>query len=170
MKKLGIVFIGIVLILIIVTAFTLVSPILVIAEDAEEDASIDMAAYLSITGVEWVYPGSSTNAEGQTLHNVHIDNPQDPYGAARDIMTYSSHRTPHLIVSVNNDAAAAIFGNSIVDDIRANDAYNGYDGNDNVPGTMDRGDAVGTAMSNNGANILQIPLQFLMGNIKLHIV
>jgi hypothetical protein len=69
---------------------------------------------------------------------------------------------------VNNDAAAAIFGGSIVDDIRANDAYNGY-GASNVPGTMDRGDAVGTAMANNGMNIFEIPLQLLLGNIQIHI-
>lgn len=170
MKKLGIAFIAIVLIIVVFCASTIVSPILRIAEDAEEDASIDMAASLSVTGVEWVYPGSSVNAAGQTLHNVHMDSPQDPYGAARDIITHTYHYTPHLIVGVNNDAAAAIFGSTIVDDIRANDAYNGYPGNDNVQGTMDRGDAVGTAMSNNGMNIFQIPIQLLMGNISLHFV
>ena len=85
-------------------------------------------------------------------------------------MQYSYNITPHVIVSINNAAAEAIFGTSIVDDIRANDAYNGYAGNDNVQGTMDRGDAVGTAMSKNGMNVLQIPIQILMGNIKFHFV
>ena len=85
-------------------------------------------------------------------------------------MTYSYGVTPHIIVSVNNDAAAAIFGNSIIDDIRVNDAYNGYAGNEHVSGTMDRGDAVGTAMAQNGMNIFEIPLQFLMGNISIHFV
>ena len=125
-----------------------------------------MAAKFSIIGYDWVYPGSSVNAQGQTLHNVHIDNPKDPYGAARDIMTYSYNYTPHIIASVNNDAAEAIFGTTIVDDIRANDAYNGYAGNENVPGTMDRGDAVDTAMSKNGMNVFQVPIQILMGNIR----
>ena len=69
-------------------------------------------------------------------------------------------------MSVNNDAAEAIFGGSIVDDIRANDAYNGYAGSENVQGTMSRGDAVGTAMANDGMNVFQIPIQLLMGNIK----
>ncbi len=170
MKKLGIVFLAIVLIIGAFVASTLASPILVIAEDAEEDASIDMAAALSITGVEWVYPGSSVNSQGQTLHNVHIDHPQDPYGAAKEIIEHTYHFSPHLIVSVNNDAAAAIFGSTIVDDIRANDAYNGYPGNENVQGTMDRGDAVGTAMANNGMNVFAIPIQFLLGNISLHFV
>ncbi|WP_296879460.1 hypothetical protein [uncultured Methanobrevibacter sp.] len=166
MKKLFIILAVLALIIVGILATTLVSPILVIAEDSGEDASIDMAAKFTLTGYEWVYPGSSVNAAGQTLHNVHIDNPQDPYGAARDIITYSYNYTPHIIVSVNNDAAEAIFGSTIVDDIRANDAYNGYPGNENVQGTMDRGDAVDTAMSHNGMNIFQVPIQFLMGNIR----
>lgn len=170
MKKLTIVLLAIVILIVAFLASTIVSPVLIIAEDTEEDASIDMAASFSLGGFEWVYPGSSTNAEGQTLHNVHLDHPEDPYGAARDIMTHSYHVTPHLILGVNNAAAGAIFGSSIVDDIRANDGYFGYEGNDNVAGSMSRGDAMETAMTNNGMNILQVPIQFLMGNISIHIV
>ena len=166
MKKRYIIIIAIIAIIAILFVAVLSNPILIVAEDSEEDASIDMAATLSLGGVEWIYPGSSFSPSGGTLHNVHIDNPSDPYGAARDIMTYSYHITPHIIVSVNNDAAAAIFGETIVDDIRANDAYNGYAGNENVPGTMDRGDAVGTAMNQNGMNIFEVPIQVLMGNIR----
>ena len=84
-------------------------------------------------------------------------------------MEYSYGVSPHIFFSINNDAAEAIFGSSIVDDIRANDAYNGYAGNDNVAGTMSRGDAVGTAMANDGMNFLQIPIQLLMGNISIHL-
>ena len=166
MKKIGIIFIAIVAIIVIFLISTIASPMLIVAEDSTEDASIDMAATLSITGIDWIYPGSSVNAEGQTLHNVHIDNPQDPYGAARDIMTYSYHFTPHVIISVNNDAAEAIFGATIVDDIRANDGYFGYAGNDNVQGSMSRGDAMDTAMAQNGMNVIQVPIQILMGNIQ----
>ena len=129
MNKLHAILLAIVAIVVIFLIATIVSPILIVAEDSTEDASIDMAAKFSIGGFEWVYPGSSMNAEGQTLHNVHINHPEDPYGAARDIITYSYGYTPHLIVSVNNDAAQAIFGSSIVDDIRANDGYYGYTGN-----------------------------------------
>lgn len=154
------------LLVFVLLSTTIVSPILIVAEDSTEDASIDMAAKFSLLGYEWVYPGSSVNAQGQTLHNVHIDNPQDPYGAARDIMTYSYNYTPHIIASVNNDAAEAIFGSSIVDDIRANDGYFGYPGNGDVQGSMSRGDAMDTAMSSNGMNILEVPIQILMGNIR----
>lgn len=170
MRKIGIILLAIIIIIVGFLASTIVSPVLIIAEDSGEDASIDMAAKFSITGFEWVYPGNSYNANGETLHNVHLINPNDPYGEARDIITYTYHYTPHLIVGVNNDAAEAIFGNDVVDVIRANDAYNGYKGNQNVPGTMSRGDAVDTAMNKNGMNVFQIPIQALMGNIQFHFV
>ena len=168
MNKLHIILLALVAIIVIFLASTLVSPILIVCEDTGEDASIDMAATFSLGGLEWVYPGSSFNAEGQTLHNVHINDPDNPYGAAREIMEYTYHFTPFLVVSINNDAAEAIFGGSIVDDIRANDAYNGYAGNDKVPGTMSRGDAIDIAMAQDGINILQIPVQILLGNISFH--
>lgn len=168
MSKLKIVLLAIVLIAVVLLVSTIFSPVLIVAEDSGEDASIDMAATFSLGGLEWIYPGSSFNAEGQTLHNVHINDPDNPYGAAREIMEYTYHFTPFLVVSINNEAAEAIFGGSIVDDIRANDAYNGYAGNDKVPGTMSRGDAIDTAMAQDGMNILQIPLQILLGNISFH--
>ncbi len=170
MKKIHLVLLAVVAIIVIFLAATIVSPIVIVAEDAAEDASIDMAAKFSLSGFDWIYPGSSINSEGQTLHNVHINHPEDPYGAARDIITYSYHYTPHIIVSVNNDAAEAIFGTSIVDDIRANDGYYGYAGNDKVSGSMSRGDAMNTAMTNNGMNIFEIPLQILLGNVRFILV
>lgn len=167
MKKVLIVIVAIFVLLLL---STLVSPVLIIAEDAEEGTpGIDMAATIGLGGFNWIYPGSSYNSNGETLHNIHFIDPQNPYGAAREIMEYTYHVSPHIILSVNNDAAEAIFGSSIVDDIRANDAYNGYAGSANVPGTMSRGDAVGTAMANDGMNVLEIPLQLLLGNIKIHI-
>ena len=166
MNKIHLILISIVAIIVIFLASTLASPILVVAEDATEDASIDMAAKFSLSGYDWVYPGSSINAEGQTLHNVHMNHPEDPYGAARDIITYSYGVTPHVIISVNNDAAEAIFGGNIVDDIRANDGYYGYAGNDKVSGSMSRGDAMNAAMMQNGMNIFEVPVQILLGNIR----
>ncbi|WP_298502476.1 hypothetical protein [uncultured Methanobrevibacter sp.] len=172
MKKLTAVLIVIVLIIVAALASTAVSPVLIIAEDAEEGTpGVDMAASFSMLGgFEWVYPGSSYNANGETLHNIHMIDPDNPYGAAKDIMEYTYHYSPHVIIGVNNDAAEAIFGSDIIDNTRANDAYNGYAGSGNVQGTMSRGDALGTAMSNANINILQIPIQTLMGNIQFHFV
>lgn len=170
MEKIHIILIAAVAMIFIFLIATINSPVLVVAEDAEEDASIDMAAEFSIKGFNWVYPGSSYNSYGQTLHNVHMNNPDDPYGAAKEIMEYSYNESPFLVISVNNFAAESIFGGSIVKDIRANDAYNGYAGNDNVPGTMSRGDAMSVAMLKNGINVPMIPIQIILGNIKFILV
>ena len=160
----------IILIIVALLVASIVSPVMIVAEDTTEDSSIDMAASFSLLGFKWIYPGSSINAEGQTLHNVHMNHPEDPYGAARDIMTYSYGVTPHLIFSVNNEAAQAIFGINIVDNIRANDGYFGYAGNGNVAGSMSRGDAMENAMLTGGVNVFEIPLQLILGNIRLIIV
>ncbi len=82
MNKIHLILIAIVAVIVVFLASTLVSPVLIVCEDTGEDASIDMAATFSLAGFEWIYPGNSVNAEGQTLHNVHINDPDDPYGAA----------------------------------------------------------------------------------------
>lgn len=171
--KTGKTILGIIAIIIIACfLFTLVSPILIVAEDTSEGTpGVDMAAKFSILGgFDWVYPGSSVNANGETLHNIHMISPENPYGAAKEIMEYSYQFSPHLIVSVNPEAAEAIFGAGLIDNIRSNDAYNGYAGSENVAGTMSRGDAVSTAMMSGTFNPLEIPLHILMGNISFHIV
>ncbi|MBE6497146.1 MAG: hypothetical protein E7Z81_02515 [Methanobrevibacter sp.] len=168
MSKVKVILAIIVVILIALLLFTITSPILIIAEDTTEGSpGIDMAAkFTALGGFDWIYPGSSVNANGQTLHNVHQDSPDDPYGAARDIMEYSYQFSPHLIISVNPEAAEGIFGAGLIDNIRANDAYNGYSGSENVQGTMSRGDAVDTAMNSGTFNPIAIPTNILMGNIK----
>ena len=104
MKKIIIVAIALIFLAIILSLIS--SPILIIAEDTDEgDPGIDMAATLSISGFEWIYPGSSVNSNGETLHNIHLIDPSNPYGAAQEIMQYSYNITPHVIVSINNAAA-----------------------------------------------------------------
>lgn len=153
---------GIVIIIVISLLFTLTSPILIIGEDTSEATpGIDMAASWSIIGgFEWIYPGSSFNSQGQTLHNIHLDSPEDPYGAARDIISYTYNFTPHLIVSINNDAADGMFGSGVVDNIRSYDWGQGYD----------RGPASQQAMNDGGFNIFAVPIQILLGNIKFYFV
>ena len=169
MKK-GKAILGIIAVIIIAfLLFTVVSPILIIAEDTSEGTpGVDMAAKFSVLGgFDWIYPGSSYNANGETLHNIYLISPDNPYGAAQDIISYTYHFTPHLIVSVNPEAAESIFGDGLVDNIRSNDAYNGYGRTDNVVGTMSRGDAVSTAVSGGTFNPWAIPVHLIMGNIKL---
>lgn len=170
MEKIHLIIIAVIAVIFMFLLATLNSPVLIVAEDTEEDSSIDMAAEFGIKGFSWVYPGSSVDENGLTLHNVHLNNPEDPYGAAKRIMQYSYHESPFLIISVNNFAAQTIFGINIVDDIRANDGYFGYAGNSNVPGTMSRGDAMSVAMLQNGVNVPMIPIQILLGNIRFILV
>ncbi len=170
MEKIHIIIIAVIAVIFMFLLATINSPILVVAEDSEEYGGLDMAAEFSIRGFNWVYPGSSHNEYGQTLHNVHSDHPEDPYGAVKHIMEYTYNESPFLIISVNNAAAQSIFGLSIVDDIRANDGYFGYAGNANVQGSMTRGDAMTVAMLQNGINVPMIPIQILLGNIKFILV
>ena len=161
--KTGKIILGVIAIIIVaLLLFTIMSPILIIAEDTSEGTpGIDMAATFTIlSGFDWIYPGSSHNAEGQTLHNIHLNSPDDPYGAARDIISYTYHFTPHLIVSVNDYAAEDIFGEGLIDNIRANDWGAG----------MDRGDAVDSAMRQGTFNPFAIFSNILTGNIKFYIV
>lgn len=171
--KIGRMILGVIAVIIIaLLLFITVSPILIIAEDTTEGTpGVDMAAAFKIpSGFEWIYPGSSYNANGETLHNIHMIDANNPYGAAQDIINYTYGFTPHIIVSVNEQGAEAIFGAGLVDNIRSNDAYNGYAGSDNVQGTMSRGDAVSTAMGGGTFNPFEVPIQFLMGNIKVFFV
>ena len=170
MEKIHIIIIAVIAVIFMFLLATIHSPVLVIAEDTEEYGGVDMAAEFSIREFSWVYPGSSVNEYGQTMHNVHADHPEDPYGAIKNIMEYTYNESPFVIISVNNFAAQTIFGGSIVDDIRANDGYFGYSGNSNVQGTMSRGDAVGVAMLQNGINVPMVPIQILLGNIQFHFV
>ena len=100
------------------------------------------------------------NANHETLHNIYMIDENNPYGAAKDIMEYTYHVSPNIIVTVNNDAAEKIFGGDIVSDIRQ------YDWGDG----MDRGDAASKAMGDFHMNYLEIPLCLLSGDIKIHFV
>ena len=139
------------------------SSVLILAEDESEGGipGIDMAATWNASGgFQWIYPGSSFNANHETLHNIYMIDENNPYGAAKDIMEYTYHVSPNIIVTVNNDAAEKIFGGDIVSDIRQ------YDWGDG----MDRGDAASKAMGDFHMNYLEIPLCLLSGDIKIHYV
>ena len=162
--KIGrIIFAVIILAIIFIVGTTATSSVLIIAEDESEGGipGVDMCATWNLgSGFEWIYPGSSFNIEHQTLHNIHLNNPDNPYGAAKEIMEYTYNISPNIIVTVNNDAAEKIFGGDIVSDIRQ------YDWGDG----MDRGDAADKAMGDFHINYLAIPECLLNGDIKIHFV
>ena len=163
MSTRNIILIAIVAVFIAVLAFVFSSPILFVGEDSSEGAipGVDMAATWSLTGgFEWIYPGSSFNSKGETLHNIYMINPDNPYQAAKEIMEYTYHFSPHIIVSINTNAANQIFGDGIVDNIRSYDWGQGYD----------RGPASQQAMSEGGINIFAVPICLLSGDLKIILV
>ena len=154
-RVLGIVAVIVVLFL----AITALSGVLVLAQDDSEGGipGVDMAALWSFNGgFTWIYPGSSHNANGHTLHNIYMTD--HPYQDAKEIMEYTYGVSPHILIVVNDQAASHIFGENFVSTIRQHDWGEGNS----------RGDAV--AMSITHVNPLPIIPDILLGNIKFFIV
>ena len=158
MKALGKI---VVLIIAILLIFLLSSNVLFLAEDTTEsvqEPGVDMAALWSLsTGFTWIYPGSSTNAEGSTLHNIFLFSNGKPYEDAKEIMQYSYNVTPNICVTVNNNASDRIFGSDMIDDIRQK---NWGEGND-------RGDAVDASLAEHPPNILGVIESLITGDIRI---
>ena len=154
-RALGIIAILIVLFL----AITAFSNVLILCQDDTEGGipGVDMAALWSINGgFTWIYPGSSFDSQGRTLHNIYMLN--DPYQEAKEIMEYTYGVSPHILIIINDQAASHIFGADILDTIRMHDWGEGNS----------RGDAV--AMSITQVNLLPVIPDILMGNIKFFII
>ena len=150
---------GIVAIIIILLAILAFSNVLILAQDDTEGSipGVDMAALWSVRGgFEWIYPGSSFDPQGRTLHNIYMLD--DPYQEAKIIMQNTYNVDPHILVIINDQAAAHIFGDNILDTIRQHDWVEGNS----------RGDAV--AMSITHVNPLPIIPDILLGNIKIMLI
>ena len=149
--------VGIVAVIVVLfLAITAFSGILILAQDDTEGGipGVDMAALWSVNGgFTWIYPGSSFDPQGRTLHNIYMLD--DPIEEIRVIMDYTYNVNPHILVIINDQAAGHIFGDNILDTIRQHDWVEGNS----------RGDAV--AMSITSVNPLPIIPDILMGNIKI---
>ncbi|WP_295616695.1 hypothetical protein [uncultured Methanobrevibacter sp.] len=149
--------IGIVAVVVVIfLAITAFSNVLILAQDDTEGGipGVDMAALWSLNGgFTWIYPGSSHDPQGRTLHNIYMLD--EPFQEAKEIMEYTYGITPHILVIINDQVAAHIFGENILDTIRQHDWVEGNS----------RGDAV--AMSITHVNPLPIIPDILMGNIKI---
>ena len=156
LKTAGIV---IVILLVLVVLFASISNVLILAQDDTEGSvpGVDMAALWSLGGgFTWIYPGSSHDASGRTLHNIYMT--ENPYQQAREIMEYTYGVSPHILVIINDQAAAHIFGDNILSTIRQHDWVEGNS----------RGDAV--SMSITSVNLLPVIPDILMGNIKIMLI
>ena len=144
------------ILIVLFLAITAFSNVLILCQDDTEGGipGVDMAAMWSINGgFTWIYPGSSFDPQGRTLHNIYMLD--DPIQEIRVIMDHTYHVSPHILVIINDQAAAHIFGDDILDTIRQHDWVEGNA----------RGDAV--AMSITNVNPLPIIPDILMGNIKI---
>ena len=169
--------------------------VLVLASDKYEQSNggVDMAYMVrlengSLKNYTPVYPGEmyhpSQPAPGglsghMMLHDCLWNGVDQGMQYAAEIVEYHTGMHADAVVLVYDEGVDNVIDSvrplvvdgketnlSATDIIRENDAYNGYAGNENVPGTMDRGDAMDTAMSKNGMNVFQVPIQILMGNIR----
>lgn len=139
----------------------LCSKVLFLAEDTSEGTpGVDMAALWSVnTGLQWIYPGSSTNAEGTTLHNIHLMENKDPYQGAKEIIQHSYNVTPNICVTMDNNASELIFGD-VITGIREYDWGEGYT----------RGTAVEKAVQDKGINYFGIIPALFTGHIKIFFI
>ena len=153
LKKAVVIIVAAILLFLVITAF---SNVLILCQDDTEGGipGVDMAAMWSINGgFTWIYPGSSFDPQGRTLHNIYMLD--DPIEEIRIIMEHTYNVNPHILVIINDQAAGHIFGEDILDTIRQHDWVEGNS----------RGDAV--AMSITSVNPLPILPDILMGNIKI---
>lgn len=150
---------AIVVLVVLFLAITAFSNVLILCQDDTEGGipGVDMAAMWSIHGgFTWIYPGSSFDPQGRTLHNIYMLD--DPIEEVRVIMDHTYHVNPHVLVIINDQAAAHIFGDNILETIRQHDWVEGNA----------RGDAV--AMSITQVNPLPIIPDILMGNIRIMLI
>ena len=159
MADLKTILLAIVAVIVVLLAIFAVSNVVILAQDDTEGGipGVDMAALWSLNGgFQWIYPGSSYDPQGRTLHNIYmLDN---PYQEVKTIMQYTYGVNPHILVIINDQAAAHIFGEDILSTIRQHDWVEGNS----------RGDAV--AMSITSVNPLPIIPDILLGNIKIMVI
>lgn len=146
--------------------------ILVLASDKEEqqNGAVDMAFMVhlengAIANYTPVYPGGMTHpskAEAvpgvggrMLLHDSLWNGVKEGMQNAKEIVEYNTGMHADAVVIIYTDGIDAVIDSirplkvngtvtnlSAEDIVRENDAYNGYAGNENVQGTMSRGDAV----------------------------
>ncbi len=146
-------------ILLVLIVFSLFSNVVILAQDDTEGniPGVDMAALWSLNGgFHWIYPGSSFDEQGRTLHNIYMLD--DPYGEVDAIFKYTYNVDPHFLIIINDQAAEHIFGADLLENIRQHDWVEGNS----------RADAV--TMSITTVNPLPIIPDILMGNIRFHII
>ena len=96
-------------ILLVLIVFSLFSNVVILAQDDTEGniPGVDMAALWSLNGgFNWIYPGSSFDEQGRTLHNIYMLD--DPYGEVDAIFKYTLNSTPFSTLMHQNYSKSVI--------------------------------------------------------------
>ena len=146
--------------------------ILILAADKYEQSNggVDMAFMIHLENGSFknytpIYPGGMTHPTQPAssalgggkmfLHDSLYDGIENGMQYAKEIVEYNTNMTPDAVVLVYDEGVDNVIDSirpikvdgvetnlSATDIIRENDAYNGYAGSENMPGTMSRADAV----------------------------
>ncbi|MDO5814163.1 MAG: DUF4012 domain-containing protein [Methanobrevibacter sp.] len=146
--------------------------ILILAADKYEQSNggVDMAFMIRLENGSFknytpIYPGGMTHPTQPAssalgggkmfLHDSLYDGIENGMQYAKEIVEYNTNMTPDAVVLVYDEGVDNVIDSirpikvdgvetnlSATDIIRENDAYNGYAGSENMPGTMSRSDAV----------------------------
>ena len=146
--------------------------ILILAADKYEQSNggVDMAFMIHLENGSFknytpIYPGGMTHPTQPAssalgggkmfLHDSLYDGIENGMQYAKEIVEYNTNMTPDAVVLVYDEGVDNVIDSirpikvdgvetnlSATDIIRENDAYNGYAGSENMPGTMSRSDAV----------------------------
>ena len=148
------------------------SEVLILAADkyGQSNRGVDMAFMIhlkngSFDGYDPIYPGDMTHPSQPAssaigggkmfMHDCLYDGVDDGMQYAKEIVEANTNFTPDAVVVVYDEGVDNVINTirpltvngevkniSAADIIRENDAYAGYEGNEDVTGTMSRGDAV----------------------------
>lgn len=146
--------------------------ILILAADKYEQSNggVDMAFMIHLENGSFknytpIYPGGMTHPTQPAssalgggkmfMHDSLYDGIENGMQYAKEIVEYNTNMTPDAVVLVYDEGVDNVIDSirpikvdgvetnlSATDIIRENDAYNGYAGSANMPGTMSRSDAV----------------------------
>lgn len=90
MKKWGKILIGLLLIVALFSLFTNVLFLALDTSESQQEPDADMAALWSIQGgFRWIYPGSTTDSSGNTLHNIYLFEDHNPMAHAKEMVEHT---------------------------------------------------------------------------------
>ena len=158
MKKWGKILIGLLVIFALFSLFTNVLFLALDTSESQQEPGADMAALWSIQGgFRWIYPGSTTDSSGNTLHNIYLFEDHNPMAQAKEMEEHTYNIRPTLCVTINNEASSRIFGDNMINNIRE----------ENWGAGNDRGDAVSSSLGTSFPNPIGVIISLFTGDLRI---